>query len=285
MNKNFLFSFLACAAFFLTAGCGNKTEGNPEADSLRSELSVKSSEMDQMNLFLDAVNVSMDSVVNMEGDILRTTNESPKSVKQQIQEKIDAYKLMLDRQKERIAKLEATLKDKEAGSAKMLKTIASLKQQIDEKNQTIINLTEEINRRDFDIENLRNDVINLHTQMDELEASNKVKDEAIEQQTDKMNEAYVFIGSMKELKDAGLASGGFMKKAKLNVSNFDKSKFKRIDIRNTKSFKIPAKDAEVMSQMPVGSYTFSSNGDGTCTLMITDVTKFWSVSTYLVVKY
>ena len=53
----------------MMAACGGKTASNPEADSLRTELSEQMEAMDEMNLFLDAVNMSMDSVVDMEGSI------------------------------------------------------------------------------------------------------------------------------------------------------------------------------------------------------------------------
>ena len=61
--------------------------------------------------------------------------------------------------------------------------------------------------------------------------------------------------------------------------------FKKIDIRNVKSFKIPANRYEILSQMPSGSYKVSKNDDGTSTLTITDATRFWSVTNYLVIKY
>ena len=69
-------------------GCDGKTKSNPEADSLRSELRAQMEAMDEMSLFLDAVNVSMDSVIGMEGGILRTSGESPLSQKEQIKQNI-----------------------------------------------------------------------------------------------------------------------------------------------------------------------------------------------------
>ena len=74
--------------------CGDKTKSNPEADSLRTQLSAQMEEMDEMNLFLDAVNMSMDSVVNMEGTVLRTTGESPLSRKEQIQKNMEYYQVV-----------------------------------------------------------------------------------------------------------------------------------------------------------------------------------------------
>ena len=268
------------------AACGNKVEGNPEADSLRNVLNEKLSEMSEMGLFLDAVNASMDSVVNMDGNILQTVGESPLSRKQQIQQNIEAYKLILQRQRERLATLEEKLKGSEANNEKMLKIISSLKQQLNEKDQAIVELTEELGKRNVDIKTLKTHVEKLNTQVAQLEEETKSQEQALVAQSDIMNEAYVFIGSKKELKDAGLlTSGSIFKKSKLDLSQLNASAFNKIDIRKAKSFTIPAKKATVLTQMPSDSYTISDNGDGTSTLDVTDPSRFWSMSNYLVVKY
>jgi len=124
-------------------GCDGKTKSNPEADSLRSELRAQMEAMDEMSLFLDAVNVSMDSVIGMEGGILRTSSESPLSQKEQIKQNIESYKLILQQQHERLDVLEKKLKDSNAYAGKMQKTIAALKKQLEEKDQAIVNLTTE----------------------------------------------------------------------------------------------------------------------------------------------
>ena len=242
--------------------------------------------MSEMGLFLDAVNASMDSVVNMDGNILQTVGESPLSRKQQIQQNIEAYKLILQRQRERLATLEEKLKGSEANNEKMLKIISSLKQQLNEKDQAIVELTEELGKRNVDIKTLKTHVEKLNTQVAQLEEETKSQEQALVAQSDIMNEAYVFIGSKKELKDAGLiTSGSIFKKSKLDLSQLNASAFNKIDIRKTKSFTIPAKKATVLTQMPSDSYTISDNGDGTSTLAVTDPSRFWSMSNYLVVKY
>ena len=270
--------FIAC----IFAACGNKVEGNPEADSLRNVLNDKLSEMSEMDLFLEAVNASMDSVVNMDGNILRTIGESPLSRKQQIRQNIENYKQILQRQRDRLAALEEKLKGSEANNAKMLKVISSLKQQLDEKDQAIVELTEELGKRNVDIKTLKTHVEKLNTQVAQLEEETKSQEQALVAQSDIMNEAYVFIGSKKELKAAGLLSGGSLfKKSKLDLSQVNASAFNKIDIRKTKTFTIPAKKAMVLTQMPSDSYSISDNGDGTST----DPRRFWSVSNYLVIRY
>ena len=285
MKKVFVFGGLFALMCTMIA-CGDKTKSNPEADSLRTQLSAQMEEMDEMNLFLDAVNMSMDSVVNMEGTVLRTTGESPLSRKEQIQKNVEAYKLILQQQRERLDILEKKLKDNNAYAGKMQKTIAALKQQLEEKDQAIIKLSEELEQRNFQIEELKDNVDNLNVQVTELEEDSKAKQEEIKEKTDQMNEAYVFIGDKNALKKAGLIEGGsLLKKSKLNTSNIDKKLFKKVDIRNVKSFQIPDSKPEVLTQMPAGSYEITKTGNNSSELTITDPARFWGVSRFLIIRY
>ena len=285
MKKVFVFGGLFALMCTMIA-CGDKTKSNPEADSLRTQLSAQMEEMDEMNLFLDAVNMSMDSVVNMEGTVLRTTGESPLSRKEQIQKNMEAYKLILQQQRERLDILEKKLKDNNAYAGKMQKTIAALKQQLEEKDQAIIKLSEELEQRNFQIEELKDNVDNLNVQVAELEEDSKAKQEEIDQKVNQMNEAYVFIGDKDALKKAGLIEGGsLLKKSKLNTSNIDKKLFKKVDIRNVKSFQIPDSKPEVLTQMPAGSYEITKTGNNSSELTITDPARFWGVSRFLIIRY
>ena len=285
MKKVFVFGGLFALMCTMIA-CGDKTKSNPEADSLRTQLSAQMEEMDEMNLFLDAVNMSMDSVVNMEGTVLRTTGESPLSRKEQIQKNMEAYKLILQQQRERLDILEKKLKDNNAYAGKMQKTIAALKQQLEEKDQAIIKLSEELEQRNFQIEELKDNVDNLNVQVAELEEDSKAKQEEIDEKVNQMNEAYVFIGDKNALKKAGLIEGGsLLKKSKLNTSNIDKKLFKKVDIRNVKSFQIPDSKPEVLTQMPAGSYEIKKTGNNSSELTITDPARFWGVSRFLIIRY
>ena len=285
MKKVFVFGGLFALMCTMIA-CGDKTKSNPEADSLRTQLSAQMEEMDEMNLFLDAVNMSMDSVVNMEGNVLRTTGESPLSRKEQIQKNVEAYKLILQHQRERLDILEKKLKDNNAYAGKMQKTIAALKQQLEEKDQAIIKLSEELEQRNFQIEELKDNVDNLNVQVAELEEDSKAKQEEIDEKVNQMNEAYVFIGDKNALKKAGLIEGGsLLKKSKLNTSNIDKKLFKKVDIRNVKNFQIPDSKPEVLTQMPAGSYEITKTGNNSSELTITDPARFWGVSRFLIIRY
>lgn len=279
MRKLFYFALILPAAMLVIA-CGESSKSNPEADSLRSELNSRLVEMSEMDLFLDAVNASMDSVVKLDGTILRTEGESKLSKKDQILQNIDAYKEVLQRQRERLEELENKLKSSNNQNAKLLKTIEGLKAQIADKDKAIAELTQELEKRNFDINNLKSNVAKLSTRVTDLEEDAKVKDEALQTQTTLLNEAYVFIGTKKELKNADL-----LKRGKLNMSDVDMSQFTKIDIRKTKQFTIPSKKPEILTQAPASSYTLEKVDKKTSVLTITDPAAFWSVSKILVIRY
>lgn len=285
MKKIYVFGGLFALMCTLVA-CGGKTQSNPEADSLRTELRAQMEAMDEISLFLDAVNVSMDSVINMEGGLLRTSSESPLSQKDQIEKNIESYKLILQQQRERLDVLEKKLKDSNAYAGKMQKTIAALKKQLEEKDQAIATLSSELEQRNYDIAALKENVEQLNIEVADLVEDSRAKSDSIDKQDAQLNEAYVFIGSKKELKEAGLAQGGTLfKKLKFDASNVDKRLFQKIDIRNTTKFNIPDDDAEVLTQMPADSYKIRKTGDDSSELVITDPAQFWSVTRVLVVKY
>lgn len=279
MRKLVYFALILPAAMLVIA-CGESSKSNPEADSLRSELNSRLVEMSEMDLFLDAVNASMDSVVKLDGTILRTEGESKLSKKDQILQNIDAYKEVLQRQRDRLEELENKLKSSNNQNAKLLKTVESLKAQIAEKDKAIAELTQELEKRNFDINNLKSNVAKLSTRVTDLEEDAKVKDEALQVQTNLLNEAYVFIGTKKELKGADL-----LKRGKLNMSDVDMSQFTKIDIRKTKQFTIPSKKPEILTQAPASSYTLEKIDKKTSVLTITDPAAFWSVSKFLVIRY
>jgi predicted nuclease with TOPRIM domain len=290
MNKfSFSVFFVLILCIIMSCGGKGKDAGNPEADSLRNVLNDRMAEMSEMDLFLDAVNASMDSVIDMDGKILRTLGENKVSRKQQILNNIEAYKQILQRQRDRLSLLEEKLKangELNAKNEKLMKTIGALKKQIEEKDKAIVELAKELENRKYDIKTLKGHVEKLNTQVAELQEETKQQEEALVTQSDMMNEAYVCIGSKKELKEAGLLTGGSVfKKSKLNLSQVNASAFQKIDIRQAKTFKIPGKKATVLTQMPEGSYTITDNGDGTTTLAITDATRFWSISNYLIIRY
>lgn len=281
MNRNTL---LVAFAVALLSACGNG-DGNKTNVELKNDSIMK--ENVYLNSFIDQVAWSMDSLLMGEDMLLKTPPEgTPLTPKQQITANLKTFEAIVDRQRKRIAELEKSLENSKSAHAKsMRKIVNSMKVQLAEKDKEIAELKEELNNKNFSIERLQAIVSSLSKDVAGLTETNKSQKEALSSQSAKMNEAYVLIGSKKDLKSAGVLSGsGLFSKAKLNSADFDASQFQKVDIRKYKSVKINGDKPKVLTPSPAGSYTLTDNGDGTSTLTITDPTAFWGVSHYLVIQ-
>ena len=109
------------------------------------------------------------------------------------------------------------------------------------------------------------------------------QEEVMQAQDQIMNEGYIKMGTKKELKEAGLLSGGFLKKSKVDYSNINLNMFQKIDIREVTSITIPSKSPKILTNVPFSSYNLRHEGQNTI-LVISDPTAFWSVSNFLIIQ-
>ena len=165
--------------------------------------------------------------------------------------------------------------------------IDHMKSQLAEKDGQIARLRAELSNKNVNISRLRRQVESQHSQLakqgEELEKLGKkteLQATALARQDKELNNGYVMIDTKAELKRKGLAR----RKKVINEGLLDKSKFTQVDIRNTTILTFNAKKPRILTNMPQSSYTMTKNGDGTYTLNITDPTRFWSISRYLVIQ-
>ena len=224
----------------------------------------------------------MDSIALQEGQIL-TPGESPSLNREQIKKNLDAYKQTLDTQRQRIDELEKKLKTGNANSAQMKTIIASLKQQLAQKDEEIAQLRKQVDDQNVDINSLKENVENLR-QRNEMQAGLIVsQQETILSQDASLNTAYIKIATKKDLKEAGLLTGGFLKKTKVDFTKIDKSLFRAVDIREIEKIDIPAEKAKVMTPQPENSYRIDKIGKNNV-LSIVNPEKFWGVSNFVIIE-
>ena len=65
--------------------------------------------------------------------------------------------------------------------------------------------------------------------------------------------------------------------------DFEKSYFTKADKRTLSVIPLHSKKAKILSKQPAGSYVIEDNG-GVKTLRITNATKFWELSNFLIVQ-
>ena len=286
-TKNIL-SIAAFAFAAITLGsCGNKAEqAQKELDSLRNVVAEQQNQLQADEEFTDAINFSMDSVVAAEGILMKNT-EGGVPNRQRLKQNVEAYKTILQKYRDKVTKLQASLRNQKSAHAKqMQEMLEKMQAQLDEKDKEIEDLKKQIEDKNVSIAELNTQVTNLGNNVRELTDQNTAQAKTIVDQTDKMNEAYFIIGTGKELKAKGLmVGGGLFSKKKLDLSAGDLSKLTKIDMRAKKTFSIPSAKPKILTQAPAGSYTLTKTGDKSSTLTITDVAKFWSMSNVLVIQY
>ena len=284
-------NLLSVAAFAFAAialgSCGNQAEqAQKELDSLRNVVAEQQNQLQADEEFTDAINFSMDSVVAAEGIIMKN-NEGGVPNRQRLKQNVAAYKTILQKYRDKITKLQASLRNQKSAHAKqMQEMLEKMQAQLEEKDKEIEELKKQIEDKNVSIAELNTQVTNLGNNVKELTDQNTAQAQTITAQTDKMNEAYFIIDTSKNLKAKGLmVGGGLFSKKKLDLSAGDLSKLTKIDMRAKKTFSIPSAKPKILTQAPAGSYTITKTGDKSSTLTITDVAKFWSLSNVLVISY
>ena len=219
---------------------------NAERDSLMELMTDIASGMEQIKELQDIV-----SVKNLH-------NETPDR-KKQLRDDIVLIQQSITKQKQRLSDLEKRLKQSTNYNSKMEKTIAGLKQQLEEQQKSINKtVTKEKEAAQEESKQLTNEVNNLNT-------------------------CYYVIGSKKELKNHKIIETGFLRKTKILEGDFEMSYFTKADRRTLNDIPLHSKKAELMTNHPKDSYEIVDR-DGTKTLHITNANRFWEKTNFLVVK-
>lgn len=282
--RKFIVSTAAVIVMMSVASCGNKVgELQQQVDSLQTALLQSEGDYNRLNDYLSVISDGLDSISAQEQGLLVRTPESPLPSREEMKNGLKTLKNTLQEQRDRIAKLESDLSKGRGDVKKLQGIIAYLKEQIEAKDAQISDLLEQLDKSNMTVAQLTTRVGNLTQQNVLQEVKITEQEDVIQVQDQMLNEGYIKIGSKSELKNAGLLSGGFLKKKKLDVSQIDASMFQKVDIRQVTEIPIPSKSVKVLSAMPADSYRLDEDGKST-TLVITNPGRFWSVSNFLIIQ-
>lgn len=277
---------LLILSLLATASCSRSNSESESVEVLQNKIDSLQTANEAYTALLDAVVLNIDSVIGADQSVLAPHDIESTNPRQLLLDKLDACKGVVDRQRARIEELEKNLRILKNGDSRYAGIIAHLKQQIQQKDAEIAALKESVERGNTNIAQLTTQMSGLKQSVTELQATTSAQEEALAASDQMLNTAYYFIGDKKQLEALGvLKGGGFLKKKKLDLSAADASRFTEIDIREKTSFRINGKKPKVISPMPADSYTITTDPDGKSTLTVTDISKFWSVTSYLIIQY
>lgn len=259
-----------------------------ERDSLIQANQDKTRELDELNQILTTIATGLDSIAAQE-HVLFSNNGSDGVMlnRQQIAENLKNMADILARQRKTIQILQDSLSnmDLSQGMERLRKVVTFLNYQLEEKDRVIQSLQADLNNSKKDINQLRSSLSAMQARVDVAERKTQVLTKAVSTQDEIINECYVKIGTKKQLMESGLLKGGFLKKKKVNYEDVEKSKFNAVDIRKFREVTLHSSNPTILTPQPSNrSFHFEDNGDGTCTLVITNPTVFWSVSNFLIIQ-
>ena len=283
MMKQIAYYVIAATIIVMATSCnGGSASMKEQLDSLQTAYEQRNADYNELNEFLGVIATGMDSIALQEGQLLKN-DESPTLNREQIKKNLEAYKQTLDNQRQQIEILDKKLQTNQKYSAHLRSIIATMKQQLAQKDEEIANLRKMVDDKNVDINRLKENVNTLQ-QRNEMQAGLIVsQQETILAQDTKLKTAYLKIATKKELKEQGMLTKKFLGKTKVDFANLDKSLFKAIDKSETTKIEIPAKEAKVMTPQPSDSYRIDKVYKNTV-LTITNPEKFWGVSDFVIIQ-
>ena len=290
--KTFKFYAIIAAIVFGTVSCVENSSKYKAVVAQRDSLELVKQTLDSSyNQTLGIVNdiesgfaeitqTQKDMKVNLKGAETKSANK-----KEQIAAQMATIKQGIEQNKAKIAELRKLASKKGKENTKLIETIKHLQAEMDEKTAQIQSLQAELEQKNIKITELSTTVsVQSKNIADQQNVMEQQKSTIKTQDTD-LNSVWYCVAPSKKLKDAKiLTNTGLFQSKKVLAVDFDKSAFTQVDLRNVTSIPTNSKKAKVISSHPVDSYKLTTGDDKNITIEITNPSKFWSVSKYLVVQ-
>lgn len=259
-----------------------------ERDSILQDNRSKTQQLDELNGVLSTIAIGLDSIAVQENILFNGSGrDGVRLDKHEIAARLNGMADILARQRAKIQALQDSLANRKTSQSveHLQRVVEFLNQQLAEKDQVIKSLRADLNNSKKDITQLRASFSDMRNRAVKAENKTQVLATALSKQDDVINECYVRIGTKKQLSAAGLLKGGFLQKKKVNYEDVDKSKFNAVDIRKFREITLKSNNPKILTPQPSNrSFHFEESGDGSCTLVITNPTLFWSVSNFLIIQ-
>ncbi len=252
---------------------------------LEQQLVVRDSLINEWVGLFDQVQSDLNAIKEKE-HLLSVSSEDLEltaSEREAILSDIQMLSSLLEENKRKIAALNSRLKKSGAHISTLEKKIEELNFLVEERNRSIDSLTVTILERDEQLAVLNTRVSDMETTMGQQTA-------IIETQEGELNKAFVTFGSAKELKEKGIVvkEGGFLGLGRTKILNtdFPQEAFTPIDITTTMTIPVNAKDVELITEHPQGSYNLvtDENEDLIAYIEIKNPEEFWKISRYAIVE-
>ena len=285
MKKSLL--FLGAAALLLSSCAGNQKK--LEEDSLRiaeltSQYEEASTFNDSLMLLMGDIYTGLDSINSQEGLLYNMGVGDQGDRRAEIRHNLSVIKERLAANKKLLAEMEAKVNAAGNNNSVQAKTIAQLRQHIEQQDAKIAQLEAELSSARSTIDTLNVRVAQGEEQVRVETAAKEEAQAAAVAAENEANTVYYAIGTNKELKQKGLLEKKFLGATKVLKGDFDAAYFVTADKRTLKSIPCNAKKVKIWTNMPESSYRIVGEKDGPKTVEIVNPERFWSLSSHLIIQ-
>lgn len=272
---------MACTAMLVSCNQSSDQTAriNGRLDSLQTVINQKDNELNELMGTFNEIQQGFDLINEAEGRV-NLYKENAENNAQDLKENMEFIQKTMEENRKKIEELQAQLKKSGINSAKLQEAVNKLSAQMKQKDKEIEELHAQLAMKDVRIAELGQSVDQLSAENEEIRKAKEETEKVADEQDAMLNTAWFVYGTKSELKERKILVDGDV----LKDSNFDADYFTKIDIRNTTVFPFRSKSAKVLTTHPTDSYTLLKDSKGEYTLRVTDASKFWSVSKYLVVR-
>jgi DNA repair exonuclease SbcCD ATPase subunit len=270
----------------LVVSCTNVRESKEykelqaQRDSLLMQSSEKESEAAEMMAVISEVEANFEKIREAEKYISSQSSnqgEMSQDTKNRVSDNFNMINEILQRNKKQLDELNRKYSSSNKEVAAMKNTINRLNQEMKTSADRLVALQTELAKKDEQIAQLSQDITSLAVEAEQQSV-------AIKEQEKTLNTAFYVFGTINELKEQKILTGGFLKSTRVFQDTFNKDYFLQIDIREVTQIPLFEKKAKLWSTHPDGTYEFDKGNDGNLTFKITDTQRFWSLTKYLIIE-
>jgi len=290
--KTIKFYAVITALVFMTASCVENSQKYKDVVAQRDSLEMVKQALDsnynQSLVLLNDIETGFANISQNEREMkvnLKGIEGSKANKRDLIAAQMTAIKESMEQNRAKIAELQQLAAKRGKTNNMLSETIKRLQTQMEEKGLQIQTLQAELEQKNIKITELSSTVDVQTKSIAEQQSALEQQKSTINVQDKDINTVWYCVATSKKLKEAKIVTaGGLFQAKKVLDTDFDNTAFTKVDLRNVSSIPTYSKRVTILSLHPKNSYNLVTGTDKNITIEITNQSKFWSVSKYLVVQ-
>jgi chromosome segregation ATPase len=264
--------------------CTYKTDAykslEQEKDSVLLEEQKKSAQLNQALAVVNLIEDNFEEILQAENFVTFQTNQEVmvEDSMQRVVDNLDLIKNSLLDNRKKIESLKKDLARSKNSTRDLNSLIDRLNRKVEAHTLAITKLQEELALKNIRIAELDVIVAELNSELTDVKDDVQQKEITIRTQESQLNKVWYVFGTRKELKSQDI----FTRNGLLE-EGFNKNYFLEADSRKLTEISLYSKKAKLLTNHPASSYVLDKVNDY-LVLKISNPTKFWEISKYLVIE-